>query len=331
MKRHGLLLLVLLFSSARMWGLGCSAPSQPIKDRVASYVRQRYQIPATAELSLKDFAQANASCFWKMSYETGTRQIVVYLSPEGGYITPLLYDLSSNPLMEQQEKAATAAKELVAGEAATRGPAKAPVSLVEFSDFECPYCKRLTEALETEVLPKETGKASLVFRYFPLTMHPWAKPAAEMAECARMQKPEAFWDMHDTFFAKQTELRPQTLRVAADGVTQKAGLNAAVFDSCMAREQSLGAVQQDLDLGKKYGVHATPTLFVNGTLYAGPRDAASLERMIEGVSAGRPLSEFQSQGPGQAISPAAATNNQCGPTPARTATAKGANHEIVLR
>lgn len=182
---------------------------------------------------------------------------------------------------------------LTQGETARRGTVSAPVSIVEFSDFDCPFCKRLTDELEGGVFEQEAGKVSIIFRNFPLSMHPWAKDAAELAECARMQRPDAFWIMHDAFFSEQAGLQRETIRALADRIAQRANLKMEMFYSCMDRAQARGAVEQDLELGKKMGVHGTPTLFVNGALYSVPRDRASLIRMIDGVAQGKPLSDYE--------------------------------------
>ena len=97
--------------------------------------------------------------------------------------------------------------DLVAGASPPLGAAGAPITIVKFSDFECPFCKRMTDVLEKEVLPKQGGRVNVVFRNFPLAMHPWAKGAAEIAECAELQQPEAFWGMQDFFFQNQQTLQ----------------------------------------------------------------------------------------------------------------------------
>ena len=278
-------------------GATCVAPSAAAKERVTTYVHDRYQIPSSTSLVLENDSQANTACFWKFSYKVGTtaRRLVVYLTPDGGYVVPLLYDLSADPLAETKEAAKLLTSSLSPPTAARLGAASAPVTIVEFSDFECPFCKKTTDMLEQDVLPKEKDKVSLVFRNFPLQMHPWAKLAAEMAECARMQNANAFWPLHDYFFQNQGTLTNDTLRTRVKDTLLESGINESVFNSCLDRDLALGPVTQDISLGQKIGVHGTPTIFINGVLYDGTRDAATLSKVIEEAAAGKPWQQYQHQ------------------------------------
>jgi protein-disulfide isomerase len=162
------------------------------------------------------------------------------------------------------------------------GPVGAPVTIVEFSDFECPYCKRMADVLEKEVLPAEGAKVKVIFRYFPLPIHPWAKSAAEMAECAELQNPQAFWELHDFFFRNQQTLRFENVRAQTIAfVASNNGINQAQFQACIDRELGLGPVMEDQQLGQKLGVHGAPTMFVNGVRFDGLRSADEIKSLIE--------------------------------------------------
>ena len=326
------LAVICLVGSKVSLGAVCAAPTGEAKHRVMSYVHDRYQVPAATALTLESDSQANAACFWKMSYRVGntTRKIVVYLTPDGGFITPAVYDLSSDPLAEAKETAKLLETSLAPLTAARLGAATSPVTIVEFSDFECPYCKQTADTIEHDVLTNEKNKASLAFRNFPLPMHPWAKLAAEMGECARIQKPDAFWSLHDYFFKNQSRITLDTLRAGIKDTVLQSGIDGSVFDACVSREQALDPVTQDVLLGQKIGVHGTPTLFVNGVLYNGPRDSTSLSQMIEAAAAGKTWQQFQSDSSVIATVPdanAASVANECRPqtTKARKAPLEDVN------
>ena len=164
-----------------------------------------------------------------------------------------------------------------------KGPADAPVTIVEFSDFECPYCKRVVPTLDKAV-EKYGDKVRLVFRQFPLnSIHPRAQKAAEAALCADEQS--KFWPMHDKMFENQRELEVAAL-VAAAG---ELGLDEGAFRECVESGRFAAQVEADLRAGAVIGVTGTPAMFVNGRPLSG---AVSLEALTEVIdeelkSAGR--------------------------------------------
>ncbi len=140
----------------------------------------------------------------------------------------------------------------------SRGAADAPVTVVEFGDFQCPYCAGLEPTLE-KVLKDYTGKVRLEFRQFPLeSIHPHAFKAAEASMCAREQN--KFWELHDTMYGNQDKLTVDDLKAAAG----KLGMDAKQFDKCLDSGKYDAAIRADQDAGEKAGVSGTPALFVNG-------------------------------------------------------------------
>jgi len=156
-----------------------------------------------------------------------------------------------------------------------RGPAGAPVTIVEFSDFQCPFCSRITPTLE-QVVSKYGNKVRLVFRQFPLPMHPNAAKAAEASLCANEQG--KFWEMHDAMFKDQAGLAVDALKSKAAGI---AGINAANFNSCLDSGKETPAVKSDMQAGTKAGVNGTPAMFVNGRFINGVVSADDLSKVID--------------------------------------------------
>jgi hypothetical protein len=182
----------------------CEVPSATVTSSVTTYALTKYHIPSATQLLLEESAKANDDCYWKFRYEvTSTRrEIVLYLAPDHRYLTPALYDRTSDPLAEEKHQHDEMVKALTAAKSPSRGPQGATVTLVEFSDFECPYCQRLTNILEQDVLPHDSD-VQIIFKNYPLPMHPWARPAAQVIACAGMQNNEAFWKLHDYAFSNQ--------------------------------------------------------------------------------------------------------------------------------
>jgi protein-disulfide isomerase len=165
-----------------------------------------------------------------------------------------------------------------------KGPAGAPVTIVEFSDFQCPFCSRITPTLE-QVVSKYGNKVRLVFRQFPLPMHPNAAKAAEASLCANEQG--KFWEMHDAMFKDQAGLAVDGLKSKAAGI---AGINAATFNSCLDSGKETPAVQSDMKAGTKAGVNGTPAMFVNGRFVSGVVSADDLSKVIDEELKGKGVS-----------------------------------------
>lgn len=141
-----------------------------------------------------------------------------------------------------------------------RGPAEAPITIVEFADYQCPYCAR-SEALIEEALKAYPDQARFVFKHFPLTSsHPQALPAALAAVAAQRQG--KFWEMHALLFANQRALAPEQLEEYA----RRLGLDMDRFRADMAAEDVKAQVEADRRLARRAGVRGTPTVFVNGRL-----------------------------------------------------------------
>lgn len=157
----------------------------------------------------------------------------------------------------------------------TKGPAAAPVTIVEFSDFECPYCGALFPTLK-QVEKNYPETVRIVYRQFPLAnLHPHALKAAEASLCANEQK--KFWEFHDSMFGNQTELSIPDLKQRAVDLK----LDTQAFNQCLDSGKHAAAVQSDIQEGARNGVTGTPALFVNGRLLAGNQPYSEIRDVIE--------------------------------------------------
>jgi protein-disulfide isomerase len=155
-----------------------------------------------------------------------------------------------------------------------RGPANATLTLVEFSDFQCPYCSIAVAKLDA-VLEAYPGKIKLIFKQYPLDTHSQAALAAAAAIAAHQQG--RFWPMHDALFAHRRELsRPSILALA-----RTTGLDAKRFEADLDSPETKKTVARDVEDGDRAGVEGTPTVFINGRKYNGPLDLPAIRKVID--------------------------------------------------
>lgn len=152
---------------------------------------------------------------------------------------------------------------------ATLGPASAPVTIIEFADFECPYCARAFSEIETLVNTTYKNKVRLIWKNFPLGVHAWAQQAAIAAECAREQNPAAFWTFARSFYQDQNDITPQNLREHIDQYASSAGLDGKALNACILGDAAEKEVNQDKADGDAIHVNSTPTFLVNGVEVVG--------------------------------------------------------------
>jgi protein-disulfide isomerase len=162
----------------------------------------------------------------------------------------------------------------VAAEGPSKGPASAPVTIVEFSDFECPFCVRAEETVK-QVMKQYEGKVRLVYRDFPLPNHRNAHKAAEAAHCAGDQA--KYWEMHEKLFASHTALGVPQLK----GYAKELGLDAAKFDRCLDSGEKAKLVDAGKKAGEEAGVTGTPAFFVNGMLLSGAQPVEAFKALID--------------------------------------------------
>lgn len=190
---------------------------------------------------------------------TQTDEIIASLKAE---------ELKNQPLNAEQQKL------IAAPGAPAFGPENATVTVVEFSDFECPYCSKAA-AVTTQLKEKYGSKVRFVFRQFPLSFHKSAQGAAEASMAAHAQG--KFWEFHDLMFKNQRALSAEEL----EGYAKQLGLNVAQFKQELESHKYAEQVKSDIALGSQVAVNGTPTLFINGARVGNPTDFATVSQEID--------------------------------------------------
>jgi protein-disulfide isomerase len=167
----------------------------------------------------------------------------------------------------------------------SKGSADAPVEVVEYSDFQCPYCAQLAVVQFPDIERRliATGRVRWTFRDFPLEIHSHARLASRAAQCAGEQG--RFWEMHDALLWRQREwANLRSVRSKFEAYARELGVDRRAFSDCIQSSKYDGRVQASFEEGRSRGVSGTPTLFVNGTKVNAPPTADELVRIVDSIA-----------------------------------------------
>jgi protein-disulfide isomerase len=254
-----------------------SATSAEIQKTIEAYLRHLYAFGPEAKLTFSPLKETAIPDLLETTVELkieGNQQTAtLYVSKDGKYLfRGELSDLTKDPLAEARAKLQTKDSPVL-------GDPKAPVKLVEFSDFECPVCRNLHDVLRG-MLPNYP-QAQVVFKDFPIEqLHPWARTAALAGRCAYQQDPKAFWKMYDLIYDGQDLISAANAWTKMNDFAGQAGLDLATFKSCLASSEAAAAVDASRANGQQLEVSSTPTVFVNGRRIVGA-DPHLIEQYIQ--------------------------------------------------
>jgi protein-disulfide isomerase len=219
---------------------------------------------------------------YEITVAYNNEMIPVYVTKDGEFFVQAAVPLSENIVQPSQPSAKATQPQQQITEAGIDddhifGDENAPVTIIEFSDYECPFCGRFYQQTLPQIKSNyiETGKVRLVYRDFPLSFHPNAQKAAEAAECAGEQG--KYFEMHDRLFEKGVSGGVDSFKQYA----AELGLNADTFNVCLDSGQMASEVQKDFADGQAAGVTGTPGFFINGKLVEGAQPFEVFAQIIE--------------------------------------------------
>jgi protein-disulfide isomerase len=233
----------------------------PTEETVNAFMHQMFGPNPSVTWSVIDIkpsaAEGLAEVLVAITTPQGKQTNRLFVTPDGKHaFSGELIPFGAHPFRSTHEELKKAAN------GPTLGPADAPVLLVEFSDLQCPFCKRAQPTIDK--LVSEEKNARLVFQNFPLPIHDWSSKAAYYADCVAHASNDAFWKFEQGVFDAQKEITAATadekLTAIADGV----GVKGADIAICAAKPETAGRVQRSVALGTRLEVSSTPTLFING-------------------------------------------------------------------
>jgi protein-disulfide isomerase len=270
--------LLLLFCA------GCSAqsaaPSKPedLNERIQHEIRAYYELPANVTISI---GQRTPSEFPNydtlpitLSHSDKNQKLDFLVSKDGKTLVRLSkIDLTKDPYAETMKKIDVAGRPI-------RGNPDAKVTIVNYDDFECPFCARMHTTLMSEILQQYGDKVKIIYKDYPLPMHPWAQHAANDANCLAKESGPGYWQFADYVHANQHAISGAQRDVQAsfnelDRLTldfgKKNGADAARLQACI-KNQPDAALKKSMAEAESVGVNATPTMFVNGERLEGAVD-----------------------------------------------------------
>jgi len=279
-------LLIALLASILTSGFRFSSSSSQLSEKAAGEKTALFINQNVPGASASVVATEKVSGVYKITLSVNGQEGDSYLSQDGKLLFPAALPLDQplnlpntldsaqpgQPSLPQQPIGVSAASGAVIGNA------NAAVTIIEFSDFQCPFCEKFF----TETYPQlkkeyiDTGKAKLVYRHFPLSIHENAESAALAAECSKEQN--KFWEYHDKLFQNQQSLDIASLKKYATDLK----LETKQFNDCLDNKKYQSIVQQDLQDGAAVGVSGTPTFFVNGIPMVGAQPFSSFKQVIDG-------------------------------------------------
>src|SRR5258708_18992868 len=237
-----------------------ASPSQAQKN-IESYLRNLYAFGPDVKLVVGPLKESPVEGLLETNIDVtigeNKEAAKFYVSKDGKFLFRGDFsDLAKDPLAETRAQ-------IQMNDAPSMGDPNAPVTLVEYSDFECPVCKSLHDVVRG-ILPNYAGKIRVVFKDFPIEqLHPWARTAAIAGRCAYLQDPRAFWKMYDLIYGNQEIISAANAWTMMTDYAGKSGLNTDTFKSCMASPEPGAAVNASRPNGQQLEVNSTPPVFSN--------------------------------------------------------------------
>jgi protein-disulfide isomerase len=273
----GLLATVL----AAVPALIAQAPNQAAaREKIIRYVRERFSIPDSVKITMTDLRESAYQDFLEttVTLDDGKEKHSqpLFVSKDMRYLVEgSIFNLGGDPrqdivrLISLQDQPA-------------QGPASAPVTLVEYSDLECPVCAHFQEELETDIVPKYGDKLRVVFKEFPLVnIHDWALTGAIAAQCAYQIDPSAYVAFRSAVYKNQESITGEHARDLLLHFGAEAGIDNMKLAACIDSQGSLSRVEANMREGEALGIGQTPTSFINGRTLVGAPASAEFYKLID--------------------------------------------------
>jgi protein-disulfide isomerase len=280
MRRILLLLSPCLVAAALFSAAGPAKKTAFDKATMEAYVRHLFvwgpqikvQVGEPKPSALPGFSEVRVHA----TAGNASQDFTFHVSKDGQKIVQgKIYDVARNPFQAELDKLKTESQPSI-------GTPGAPVVLVEFSDYQCGFCKEEAKMLRDNLLSAYPKQVRLYFKDYPLEqIHPWAKAGAIAGRCVFLQSPAAFWDYHDWIFEHQSEITPENLKAKVQEFAKGKEIDALQLGRCLDTRATEAEVNQSIAEASALNVNSTPTLFINGRRIVGRVDWPTLRNIID--------------------------------------------------
>lgn len=249
------------------------------KQKFGDYVRYAEGFPAAVQIAVDDPTPSPFKGYYRVlvHLSSGPQKLdrLYYVSADGQqFVAGNLWDINRSPFVDTLQHLPTTGPSF--------GPANAKVTIIVFSDFECPYCRELAKTLRDNIPQKYPNDVRVMFEDFPIdAIHKWARAAAEASHCIEREKPEAFWAFHDWIFEHQQEVDSANLGDKVAAFAKQQNLDPTKISACMASHATAEQVNASQKAGQELQISRTPTLFINGRMVPGAISWEQLDTVIK--------------------------------------------------
>lgn len=258
---------------------GVKPEQEKANQRILDNIRASFSVPPTIEMNVVSRGPSKISGLETVTIEVkdgvnSNRQEVLVTNDNKYALIARVFDLTEDPYAENIKK-------MNLSNSPVFGSKEAKVTIVEYSDFQCPFCSQAYRTIENDVLKQYGDKVKVVFKNFPLPSHPWAENAAIASLCAYSQSNDAFWSFYRSFFENQSSITVDNVKSKAMEFAGNVKIDTKKFESCYDGKTTLPQVKADMAEAQLLGITGTPLFIVNGHPLPGVQPFASFQKVIE--------------------------------------------------
>ena len=244
-------------------------------EQLIKYFRKKANVPPAQEVKVSGVKDSPVKGLKEGTLEVGGRKVPFVMSADGRYaVFAGLEDVTSDPSKAVMEKISLKGEPF-------KGGANAKVIIVEYSDFQCPFCTRGYATIENEVLKTYGDKVKFYYKHFPLAFHKWAEAGAIGAECAKDQKADAYWKIYSGLFDQQQQITPENVKEKCLAMLDGTGVDKKKWEECFDGKKTADRVKAQMAEGQSVGVSGTPGFIINGRLVSGAQPFATFKAIID--------------------------------------------------
>jgi protein-disulfide isomerase len=252
-----------------------------VNQRILDTIRTVFSVPPLIEMVVVGREPSKMKAIDTITIEVrdganSSRQQVFVTDDSKFVLVARVFDLSQDPYAENVKK-------INLKDVPVKGNKDAKITIVEYSDFQCPYCGQSYRTMENEVMKQYGDKVKLVYKNFPLPIHAWAENASIAGLCALRQSNDAFWVLYKEFYEGQASITPENIKAKAMEFAAKAKLDAKGFEDCYNNKLTLPQVKAEMAEAQQLGLTGTPLFFINGRPLSGVQPFASFQKVIDEV------------------------------------------------